>query len=90
MDDFYLKEAIGAVKTYAKMINDHATEDGNGKEIIDNKWYYYIEAEMFIITLIINGEKKIIKFFKDEWKHPKSNMLGNPKLECLVKELIKK
>lgn len=89
MEDFYLKEALGAVRTYVKMINDQSAEDGNGEKIIDNTWYYYIEDDELVVTLIIYGEKRVISFSKEEWKGPEANMLGNSKLENLHKELMK-
>ncbi|MDG5789615.1 hypothetical protein QA612_19335 [Evansella sp. AB-P1] len=89
MDDIYLKEAIGAINTYILMINDH-TQTLCGKKIIENKWYFYIKENTLITTLIVYEQEKEIKFFEIEWKGTKANMLGNPKLEDLLNELISK
>jgi hypothetical protein len=89
VEEFYLKEALGAINTYAKMINDQSFEDGNGERIIESSWYYCIENQNLIVTLIIRGEKRVISFMEKEWNGPDANMLGNYKLENLQKELIK-
>ena len=87
MDDLYLKEAIGAIKTYAKMINDYYVEDKGATDIIENTWYYYEKEGSLIVTLIIKNEKKELIFKEEEWKKPDSNMLGNVKLNNLYQEL---
>ncbi|HDR4706342.1 TPA: hypothetical protein QCQ87_001312 [Bacillus paranthracis] len=88
MRNYYLNEAIGAVNTYVKIINDHALEDGDGKEIINKVWHYNIEDEAFIVILICYGKPKKIFFNKREWNHPEANMLANSKLERLMEQCI--
>ncbi|MGN5650403.1 hypothetical protein [Bacillus sp. Brlt_9] len=90
MSEFYLKEAIGAINTHLKMANDFAIEDGDGKKVVESKWYYQIDGEDLVAAVTSRGEEIELRFTKEEWNCPEANMLGNSKLGGFVNSLIEK
>ncbi|PGT75638.1 hypothetical protein COD86_19405 [Bacillus cereus] len=88
--NIYLNEAIGAVNTHLKMANDFAFEDGDGKVVVNTKWFYKLDGDNFVVAVNSRGEELQLEFTKEEWNCPKANMLGNPKLDELVNNLIEK